>query len=197
MLYGFAKALVHCVLAAAFRVRVTGKENVPADGAFILAVNHKSNFDPAVAAVYCPRKLTFMAKEELFENPLFGGLIKRLGAFPISRGRGDVGAIKSAFSILKSGNVLLMFPQGRRMKNGARGTAQTGVAMIAHKMKVPVVPMCISGKYGFMKKINITFGKPLEFTEFYNKKLDSEELHALAEKVLDNILIHDTEVYEK
>ena len=48
-----------------------------------------------------------------------------------------------------------------------------------------------------MKKINITFGKPLEFTEFYDKKLDSEELRALAEKVLDNILIHDTEVYEK
>ena len=86
MLYGFAKILMRIVLAVCLRVKVSGKENVPREGAFILAVNHKSNYDPVVAAVYCPRQLTFMAKEELFENPVFGRLIKRLGAFPVSRG---------------------------------------------------------------------------------------------------------------
>ena len=193
MLYGFAKILVRAVLAVCLRVKVSGKENVPREGAFILAVNHKSNYDPVVAAVYCPRQLTFMAKEELFENPVFGGLIKRLGAFPVSRGKGDVGAIKGAFSILKSGKVLLMFPQGHRMKDGKRGTAQTGVAMIAHKMRVPVVPMCISGKYGFMRRICITFGKPIEFTEYYDKKINAETLQGLADRVLDDILAYDTE----
>lgn len=197
MLYGFAKAVVRAYLRICHKIKVTGEENVPSGGAFILAVNHRSNYDPVIAGVYCPRQLTFMAKEELFETPVFGALIKRLGAFPVSRGKGDVGAVKCAFGILKSGRALLMFPQGRRVKKGERGKAHTGVAMIAHKMKVPVIPMCISGDYGFRKKIFVTFGQPIEFSEYYDRKIDAETLQALADSVLDNILKYDTEAVGK
>ncbi len=193
MLYNIARGLVHVVFALGMRVKVFGKENVPKEGAFILAVNHKSNLDPPMAAVYCPRRLTFMAKEELFEHPVFGGLIRRLGAFPIQRGKGDIGAIKSAFSILRSGNVMLIFPQGHRMKNGQRGKAQMGVAMIAQKMQVPVIPMCISGEYKFMGKIRVTFGEPIEFSQYNGQRLDSAKLQELADEVLDAILQYDTE----
>ena len=115
-LSGLAKAVTHCI----FRVKVVGKENVPKDGGMILAVNHKSNLDPIFAGAYCPRPLRFMAKADLFKNKLFGGLIKKLGAFPIQRGRGDIGAIKGAFSILKNNDAMLIFPEGHRITTGKR-----------------------------------------------------------------------------
>ena len=102
MLYTIATRLIKVLLLLGMRIKVVGRENVPKEGAFILAVNHKSNLDPVIAGAFCPRQLTFMAKEELFKNPVFGGLIKMLGAFPVSRGKGDVGAIKGAFAILKN-----------------------------------------------------------------------------------------------
>ena len=193
MLYTIATRLIKVLLLLGMRIKVVGRENVPKEGAFILAVNHKSNLDPVIAGAFCPRQLTFMAKEELFKNPLFGGLIKRLGAFPVSRGKGDVGAIKGAFAILKNQKAMLMFPQGHRMKDGQRGTAQTGVVMIAHKMQVPVVPFCISGEYKFWGKMKLTLGEPIDFSEYYGEKLDSSKMHELAEGVLDSILINDTE----
>ena len=193
MLYTIATRLIKVLLLLGMRIKVVGRENVPKEGAFILAVNHKSNLDPVIAGAFCPRQLTFMAKEELFKNPVFGGLIKMLGAFPVSRGKGDVGAIKGAFAILKNQKAMLMFPQGHRMKDGQRGTAQTGVVMIAHKMQVPVVPFCISGEYKFWGKMKLTFGEPIDFSEYYGEKLDSSKMHELAEGVLDSILINDTE----
>ena len=191
MLYNIAKYGIKCVFHICFRLSVKGKHNVPKKGGFILAVNHKSNLDPPMAAACCPRKLRFMAKEELFRNKLFGWFIKSLGAFPISRGRGDIGAIKGAFAILKGGDVMLIFPQGHRMQEGERGNAQNGVAMIAHKMEVPVVPLCISGEYKFLGKMTATFGEPIEFTEFYGQKLDGQKLQELAEGVLDKILSYE------
>ncbi len=191
MLYNIARFGVRTVFRICFRLSIKGKTNVPAKGGFILAVNHKSNLDPPMAAACCPRKLRFMAKEELFKNRLFGWFIKCLGAFPISRGKGDIGAIKGAFAILKGGDVMLIFPQGHRIKEGERGKAQNGVAMIAHKMQVPIVPLCISGEYKAFGKITATFGTPIEFTEYYGQKLDAKKLQELAEGVLDNILSYE------
>ena len=89
---------------------------MPAEGPAILAMNHRSNFDPVMAALTCPRQLRFMAKSELFEPKVFGSLIRKLGAFPVHRGKGDLAAIKAAFNIFKAGEVMLMFPEGGRVK---------------------------------------------------------------------------------
>ena len=187
MLYKFAVALVKFLFLFCFRTKVIGKVNVPKDGAMILAVNHKSYLDPVMAALHCPRRLTFMAKSELFKNPLFGWLIKRLGAFPVQRGKGDVGAIKSAFAILKEGHTMLIFPQGRREKQDERGKAHSGVAMIAQRMKCPVIPVWISGKYRWMNKITVSFGEPISLEEYYEKKLSNDELQAVADDILDKM----------
>lgn len=185
MLYGFAKGLVTVLLAFAFRLRKTGTENVPKEGPVIIAYNHRSDLDPVVAALTCPRQLNFMAKSELFENKLFGGLIKKLGAFPVHRGRGDVGAIKAALTILKNDGVMLIFPEGGRIKAGQRVKAKPGVAMIAQKTGVPVIPALIDGKYGFMRKITVRYGKPITFDS--TKKCSGDELQAMADHVLEEI----------
>lgn len=187
MLYELIRTIVRIAMFFVFRIKKVGCENIPKEGGVILAFNHKSNWDPVMAGITCKRHIRFMAKEELFKNPVFGGLIKCLGAFPVHRGSGDVGAIKSSLKILKDGNVMLMFPEGHRIKNNKKVKAKPGVALIAQRAQIPVVPVGISGRYAWMHKITVTYGKPISFEEYYGQKLDSEKIQSLADDVLDNI----------
>ncbi len=193
MFYKFCTTACRIFLHIFFKYRVVGKENIPCEGAFILAPNHRSNFDPVMVGSAYGRKINFMAKSELFKFKPFGALLSKLGAFPIQRGKSDVGAIKGAFSILKSGNVLLMFPQGRRYKDGSRGKLRTGVTVIAHKMQVPIVPVYIDSDYKFRHKAIINFGVPVTFDEYYNQKLDDALTQQLTEKVYDGIFMQPQE----
>lgn len=195
MFYGFSKAIVRFVVFFMFRLRTKGKENVPKDGPAILAMNHRSNHDPIMAGLTCPRRLRFMAKAELFDNKFFGALIKKLGAFPVHRGKGDLTAIKSAFKIFKEGGVMLIFPEGGRIKDSKRRKAKPGVALIAQKSGVPVIPVYITGKYKFMHKITVTYGKPIDFSRYKDQRMSGEEIQQLADNVLDSIYAcADTEV---
>lgn len=179
--------IVKALLVPVFRLKSVGEENIPKDGPVIIAVNHRSNLDPVIAGVTCPRQICFMAKEELFKNKLFGGLIKKLGAFPIKRGKGDVGAIKAAISIFKNNGAMLIFPEGGRVKDGKRRSAKPGVAMLAQRNQVPVIPVLIDGEYRWMSRITVRYGKPISFEEYSGQKLTGEELQTLADGVLDKI----------
>lgn len=187
MFYKVCRVIVRFVMLFVFRLKFVGQENLPAEGGVIVAFNHKSNFDPVMAGLSCKRKLRFMAKEDLFKNPLFGALIKALGAFPVRRGKGDIGAIKSSLKILGEGNVMLMFPEGHRIKDGRKVKAKPGVALIAQRAQVPVVPVCISGEYKWMHKITVTYGKPISLEEYYGQKLEQEKIQQIADNVLDEI----------
>lgn len=187
MFYRFCVRLLQFFLFFAFRIRCTGRENIIKSGGFILAVNHKSFLDPILAGIACPRQLSFMAKAELFKNKFFGGLISRLGAFPVHRGAGDINALKTAFKILKNDGAMLIFPEGGRVKAGQKKRAKSGVAVIAQKMNVPVIPVHIDGDYKWMRKITVKIGEPISFDEYAGQKLSSEELQALADNVLNKI----------
>lgn len=187
MFYGFSKAVVRFVVFFMFRLRARGTENVPKEGPAILAMNHRSNHDPIMAGLTCPRQLRFMAKAELFENKLFGAVIKKLGAFPVHRGKGDLAAIKSAFKIFNDGGVMLIFPEGGRIKDSSRRKAKPGVALIAQKSGVPVIPVYITGKYKFMHRITVTYGKPIDFSQYKDQRMSGEEIQHLADVVLDRI----------
>jgi 1-acyl-sn-glycerol-3-phosphate acyltransferase len=170
-----------------FRLKVVGRENLPKTGGVITAFNHKSNWDPVIAGLGSTRPLRFMAKEELFKNPLFGTLIKALGAFPVHRGKGDIGAIKGAMKILGEGETMLMFPEGHRIKDGRKVKAKPGVALIAQRARVPIVPVCISGEYKWMHKITVTFGEPIYLDKYYGQKMEQETVQAVADEVLNKI----------
>ena len=187
MFYKFCVVLVRFIMLFVVRLKREGIENIPKNGALILAVNHKSDLDPVVTAITCPRQLTFMAKKELFKNPVFGALIKKLGAFPVNRGIGDISAVKAAFSIFKKEGVMLIFPEGGRVKKGQTRRAKPGVAMIAQKACVPVVPVHIIGDFKWTHKVIVRYGKPITYTEYEKKKLSGEEIQALADNVLEKI----------
>lgn len=194
MFYSIAKGIVSFVVVFVFRLKRRGVENVPKEGGVILAFNHRSYWDPVVAAITSKRHLHFMAKAELFKNPIFGGLIKSLGAFPVSRGRNDIGAIKAAMKILRDGETMLIFPEGSRIKNGRKVKAKAGVACIAQMARVPVIPVNISGEYKWMRKITVTYGEPIYLDEYYGKKMDQAAAASEAENILENIRALDNDL---
>lgn len=186
------KALVPIVKYALYpflRVKVKGVENIPKNSGYVLAANHVSNWDPVAVALGCPDELNFMAKKELFENKLFGWLITKLNAFPIDRSGTDVKAIKNALSLLKSGKVLLLFPEGTRMKEEEQTAddAKDGMTMLAHRSKVPIVPAAVVGKYKIFRSVTLVFGKPVYLDEYYGTKLDSVTMHKISSDVLSEI----------
>ena len=184
-LYKFALGLCSVVLKIMFNVKVAGLENIPKDKNFILVSNHISNFDPIALGVAVKEPLAFMGKEELFKNKLFGGLLKKFGAFPVSRGSGDLGAIKTALRILKDGKNMVMFPEGTRSKTkGMMRKGKSGAVMLASKVGCGLLPAGISAEYKFRGKVTITFGEYIDFSEYKSKKLSAEELQAMTDEIL-------------
>ncbi len=163
MLYHIAVFLVRVAYALFYHIRVEGRENIPKKGAYIFASNHRSYADPVLVVICGRGRFCFMAKSELFENKLFGWLIRVLGAFPVERGKGDTAAIDHAVSTVQNGTNLLIFPEGTRSMTGKVGRGKTGVALIAAKAGADVIPVGINfkGKLHFRSKIVVRFGKPI------------------------------------
>ena len=166
-LYSVLVIVLSALFRIFFRMKVHGIENIPRSGGVVIASNHISVLDPPILGVAASRTLHFMAKRELFANTFFGWLIAKLNAFPVQRGAPDRVAIRKALSLLEQGEVLGIFPEGTRSKNGILGTAEPGVAMIAAKAGVPIIPAAIFGanqigKTGLLPpKFSVIFGTPI------------------------------------
>ncbi|GIQ61731.1 lysophospholipid acyltransferase family protein [Paenibacillus cisolokensis] len=184
MLYRVSRLLLRALYGALFRLEARGLENIPAHGPVILASNHISNFDPPTIGIWVPRKVSFMAKAELFEIPFVGGLLKKLGAFPVKRGGVSKEAIRSAISLLQNGGTLGIFPEGTR--NNESGSAKKGTAMIALRSGAQVVPVAIAGRYKLFRKMYVIYGKPIDLTPFLHD--DSPDvLERVTEAIMSQI----------
>jgi 1-acyl-sn-glycerol-3-phosphate acyltransferase len=163
--------------------RVTGVEHFPAEGGVIAAVNHCSNADPVLVGMGCPRRLASLGKIELFRNPLFGGLLRRLGAIPLNRGAADAGALKAASAVLESGTALLLFPEGTRSRTGKLKKGRRGAAMLSVRCRVPILPMHLSGTFRmfrhlFTRRVILNIGTPLDPAAYAGLGLHSKALTA-------------------
>ncbi len=187
-IYGLVKVIYYTV----YNVKVEGRENIPKNPGFIIASNHRSFADPPLVAVSASMvtKFSFIAKEELFKNKLFGWLIRKLGAFPVTRGKGDMKVISDAVERLSEGRNLVIFPEGTRSKDGKLGKGKTGVALIAAKSKAMVVPtaICFEGKLRFRTKITIKYGKPIQPEEIaVGDDINPRELRAVKQRIMGDI----------
>ena len=175
------------------RVKVTGLENIPADGPVMLCSNHIAIRDPILIAAVCKRQITFIGKKELFKVPVLGWLIKKLGAVPIDRSGADVGAIKASVNVLKTGGALAIFPQGHRYPgvNPATTPTKNGAALMAYRSGCDVVPVCIKTKgfkYGLFRRKEIIFGKLIPYSELGFKNGGNEEYKNATERIFGDII---------
>jgi 1-acyl-sn-glycerol-3-phosphate acyltransferase len=161
--YDFAKFAVRCMVRVVWRARVRGTENVPPTGPLIVACNHVSYLDPPAMGSLCPRRISYMAKKELFEAPLLGAVIRALGAYAVDRQGSATAAIKRSLEVLKAGGAIGIFPEGTRNRSG-EVEPQTGVALLAALGGAPVVPASIRGTDRALRlgRIDVAFGAPLE-----------------------------------
>ncbi len=178
------------ILRPLFRIEVRGLENLPEHGA-LLCPNHASNLDPILIALCLPinYRLHFMAKEELFHNPLLGWLIRSLGAFPVDRDGTDIQAVKTAMKAIHDGDNLLIFPEGTTIRNGV-GThdglpahAHSGIAVIGVRAGATLVPVFADGKKRLFHKTRIIFGKPY-VPQITGRRGTSEEMQKIADDIL-------------
>lgn len=137
------------VLPALFSIRVEGVEHVPPEGAFVVTINHFSNFDPIIVGTYVHRLITYVAKLELIEAPVIGLLYRLWGAVPVRRDGMDLPALRVLLRVLRAGGLVGMFPEGTRSRDGMLHRPIAGAAYLAAKAGVPIVPVGISGTEGF------------------------------------------------
>lgn len=132
-------------------LKVEGAENLPSDGAVVLAANHVTNFDVFPMQLSIPRPIFFMAKSGLFKYPILEAALRDVGAFPVYRGEKDEWALRHAARVLENRQILGMFPEGTRSKGKGLSVAKTGSARLALDANCPIVPMAVIGTDSFFK----------------------------------------------
>ncbi|MDD3150196.1 MAG: lysophospholipid acyltransferase family protein [Candidatus Gastranaerophilales bacterium] len=148
------------------RLEIQGRENIPKKGNYIVCANHISYYDPPLV-VYALRKtnIAFMAKEELFHVPILSSAIQKLGAFSVNREKLEIATIRSAREIFKTDWILGIFPEGKRIKSGKIGKANSGFAYLAKSAKANILPVGIIGADKFFGKITVKIGHLIELPE--------------------------------
>jgi 1-acyl-sn-glycerol-3-phosphate acyltransferase len=128
--YRIARVILAVVLFLLGPVKVRGKRTVPRSGGLLVLANHLSDCDPTVVGYALPRRVRFMAKSELFDIRFLGWLIKKLGAYPVKRGSPDRAAIRRTIELLKSGECVVMFPEGELSEDGTLQPILPGAELI-------------------------------------------------------------------
>ena len=194
-LYKFLVYTVGPLFRGLYRIKVYGTEHIPADGALVLCCNHRSNIDPVTlgAAVGKKRKpkrqVFYMAKKELFENKALKWLITKLGAFPVSRGESDSSAIETAYEILRRGDILGIFPEGTRSKDGNLLRFKSGAALISQQSGAPVLPAAIifEEKMGVFRRTTVRFGEVMTPQELGLDSGSASALRKASRTIMDRV----------
>jgi 1-acyl-sn-glycerol-3-phosphate acyltransferase len=168
MTYTFFRAMFRLIFRFFFRVQIIGREFVPNTGGAFICSNHMSNWDPPMVGSPLKRKLRFMAKEELFKIPVVGRILPKLGAFPIKRGAVGKQVIVDTLRMVRSGEMVCIFPEGTRKG----GTPQRGAGFLALKGNAAVVPSAIIGTYRLFRPMKVVYGPPLDLTALVNDPED-------------------------
>ena len=185
MFFRFVRRIAWVLAHILYRFEVSGMENIPKEGNYLLCANHISALDPVMLAIFMKRQPRFMGKKELFRFWAFNKFLRALGAFPVDRAAADLSAYRTSMEVLKQGHGLIIFSQGTRMKefSGAKG----GVAMFALKSGAPIVPAGITGPYKFRGKLIIRVGEPISMEPYTGRKVKTELIEELMTVVVEKV----------
>jgi 1-acyl-sn-glycerol-3-phosphate acyltransferase len=189
--YHLIAALSWPLVYGLLRLRVRGRENLPASGGYVLACNHVSNLDPwPLGLPLWPRRwLRFMAKAELYWWPA-RYLLDAAGAFPVHRGLADVEAVETAVRLAQEGNVVVMFPEGTRREKGLvkrhQARPRSGAARIAIEAGVPLVPAAVAGTDRLLTlgPLRIAYGTPVDVDDLR----DSDDFRRSSQEATERLM---------
>ncbi|NAZ84223.1 1-acyl-sn-glycerol-3-phosphate acyltransferase, partial [Kineococcus sp. R8] len=201
MLYWLIKLLLaEPVLKAVYRPWVRGLDRVPASGPVILASNHLSLTDPIFLPVVLRRRITFVAKADLFTGPglrgrLGGAFFRGIGMLPVDRsgGRASQAAIAAAVGVLRAGEVFGIYPEGTRSPDGRLYRGRTGVARIALESGVPVLPVAMIGTEAVfprgrllprVRRVGVVIGEPLDFSRYAGRTDDPFVVRSVTDEIV-------------
>ena len=170
-----------------YRAEILGTENIPKDGPVIFCGNHRNFLDAPLIVVTAKREMRFMAKQELYKNKFLAFLGWLFDGIPVKRDEKDVTAIKEALKALKNNECLALFPEGTRNGLAKGEKVKDGAAFFAVRSGAKVIPCGIKGGEKGNRKVTITYGKPLDFSEYKGSK-DKEVLDKVTEKIMGNII---------
>lgn len=171
-LYALVRRVLVPILRLWFRVEISGAEHLPAQGAAIVVANHKGFLDPLFIALATRRQLRYMAMAELFRGA-FSWLLVRLGAFPVRRGAADADALQTARVILGQGGLVVIFPEGTRVRQSdVLGSPHHGAGRLALETGAPIVPVAIAGTSRLwlspiprLRRVQVAFLAPVDVVD--------------------------------
>ncbi len=181
--YFFMRFVVGSIGLTYFRLRCSGREQVPKAGGCLLLANHQSHLDPPLVGLAMPRPISYVARETLFRNPVFGALLRSLNAVPIDREGLGLSGLKETMRRLKRGEIVLLFPEGTRTADGAVQPLRPGFSALVRRCGVPIVPVGIDGafqawprsaKFPRPGRVQVVIGTPI--TIEHTRELDDREL---------------------
>lgn len=197
-LYAGLRRVVRPMLRRFFDFRVTGLEHVPESGPFILAANHTNYLDGVVLSAALSRQVVFLVMPRVYRaTPLHPLFHRHVGSIPISLARPDPGAIRRALRVLGAGGVVGIFPEGPFSRNGQLVRGQPGVALVALRAGVPVVPAAITGTFQALVArrwhiprcvpLGVHFGKALRFSAHRGRPLTQRLREDVTRRIMDEI----------
>jgi 1-acyl-sn-glycerol-3-phosphate acyltransferase len=195
MIYYISRTILYLFFKIFFRYSASGTGNIPRRGGVIIASNHLSFLDPAAAGFITMRRVHFLARETLFDNPLFNWWGRSVGAVPVKRGRLDLSAMKACLRHLKKGEVISLFPEGTRSRNGIIQDPKAGVGYLAANAGVPIVPVLITGSDRALpphaamirlKRVKAVAARAVEPKAFLNKD-GGYDYQAISDEVMRRI----------
>ena len=192
--YGLCHFVIVGLYDAFFRGEVSGLENIPAQGGFILAVNHASYLDPPFVGCHIPRQLAFFARKTLWKPGLASWWLDTVGTIPVDRDGGtDVAAVKRVLQTLRDGRPIIMFPESTRSRDGRLQPAKAGVGLLACRAGVPVLPARIFGSFEAFGRsgglrlgtpLHVAFGRLLQPQDFDDPAAGKDRYQRASEKIM-------------
>ncbi len=199
MAYWIVKVILTPILRVVYRIRVEGREHLPARGPVILASNHRSFLDSIFIPLIVRRRVTFVAKAEYFDDPKTAWFFRAVGQIPIRRegGSASEGALAAATDVLESGGVFGFYPEGTRTRDGLLHKGKTGVARLALATGAPIVPVGLIGTDEcqptnaklprLFRKVTIRFGPPLSMGHYQDRSDDRLVLRQITDELMFEI----------
>ena len=210
--YWLVKAVLAPILRLLFRPYVTGAENLPEEGAAILAGNHTTFLDNFMIPLVVPRRVTFLAKSDYFTGRGPKGWLQRqffsgVGMIPIDRsgGKASEAALRTGLKVLEQGELLALYPEGTRSPDGRLYRGKTGVARMALEAGVPVIPVGLIGMFDVQpggggmpkigRRIELRIGKPLDFSRYSGMEGDRFVLRSITDEIMYELMVLSGQEY--